>query len=76
MTIGGNGTLFVGEDKVLKIEVLDVVGVPVNMSGWQILFDVRKSDKSPDPALLSKSPRFSERTTPIEQSTNNVRRLS
>jgi hypothetical protein len=55
-TMGGNGTLFVGEDKIFKLfPVLDVNGVPVDMTLWAIIFDVRQKDTSPDPALLSKS---------------------
>lgn len=56
VTIGGDGELFVGEDKVLRLELLDTSGLPVDMSGWAMLFDVRLKDKSPDPALLSKTP--------------------
>lgn len=56
VTIGGNGTLFVGEDKVLRLELLDVAGVPVNMAGWSLVFDVRKTDKSPDPPMVSLAP--------------------
>lgn len=56
VTIGGNGTLFVGEDKVLRLELLDAAGVPVNMFGMTLLFDVRAKDTSPDPAILSKTP--------------------
>jgi hypothetical protein len=55
-TIGGSGTLFVGEDKTFRLEVLDVNDVPVNIAGWTILFDVRKLDTSKDPAIFSKTP--------------------
>lgn len=54
-TIGGNGTLFVGEDKTFKLELLDTVSIPVDMTGWDILFDVRKKDNSADPAIFSKT---------------------
>lgn len=67
-TIGGNGTLFVGEDKPFYLELLeteygadgspeepDADSVPVNMTGWSILFDVRKSVTAPDPAIFSKT---------------------
>lgn len=54
--IGGNGDLFVGEDKVIRLELLDAAGVPVNMTGWTLLFDVRKKDNSPEPAIFSKVP--------------------
>lgn len=58
--MGGSGTLFVGEDKTFRLELLDgdpsnPASVPVNMTGWSVLFDVRVKDKSPDPALLSKT---------------------
>lgn len=55
LTIGGNGTLFVGEDKVLRLELLDINSLPVNMAGWTLLFDVRKKDTSTT-AILSKVP--------------------
>lgn len=55
-TIGGNGTLFVGEDKVLILELIDTSDLPVNMAGWTLLFDVRKKDDSKDPTLLAKTP--------------------
>jgi hypothetical protein len=53
--IGGSGTLFVGEDKTFTLETLNASEVPVDMLGWTVLFDVRKSDKAPDPAIFSKS---------------------
>lgn len=56
-TIGGNGTMFMGEDKQLRLELLDDInGNPVDMAGWVLLFDVRMSDQAPDPALISKVP--------------------
>ena len=55
VAIGGNGALFVGEDKLLRMELIDALSVPVDMAGWVILFDVRAKDTSPDPALLSKT---------------------
>jgi len=54
VTIGGNGTLFVGEDKTFRLELIDSSEIPVNMAGWSILFDVRKTDKSLI-AILSKT---------------------
>ena len=36
VTIGGNGTLFVGEDKSLQMEVLGATGLPVDLAGWTI----------------------------------------
>ena len=69
ITIGGSGRLFVGEDKTFRLELLEVEydsdglpiaphasSVPVDMTGWVLLFDVRKTDKSPDPAIFSKTP--------------------
>lgn len=51
VAIGGNGTLFIGEDKLLRFSLLTT-----DMSGWTTVFDVRSKDKSADPAILSKSP--------------------
>lgn len=54
-TIGGGGTLFVGEDKTIRLKnVVDQNGALVNMTGWTCLFDVRKSDIAKDPAIFSK----------------------
>lgn len=55
VTIGGSGTLFVGEDKTFRLELIDADEVPVNMAGWSILFDVRKLVTSLDPAIFSKT---------------------
>lgn len=55
VAIGGDGTLFVGEDKTFELEVLDGDGLPVDVAGWDIVFDVRKTDHAPDPALFSKT---------------------
>lgn len=68
VTIGGQGTLFVGEDKIFKLELtvaeFDADGnvvapsstsVPKDMTGWAIVFDVRKTDNSADPAIFSKT---------------------
>ena len=46
VTIGGNGALFVGEDKSIRLTVLNASGIPVNISGWNIVFDVRYKDTS------------------------------
>lgn len=48
--IGGNGELFVGEDKTIRLLMPGV-----DIAGWNILFDVRKTDKTPDPAIFSKT---------------------
>ena len=36
VTIGGSGSLFVGEDKTVRFEVLDTDDVPVNIASWTI----------------------------------------
>jgi hypothetical protein len=46
VTIGGGGALFVGEDKVLRFELLEH-GVPVDAAGHALLFDVRRHDDAP-----------------------------
>lgn len=65
VTIGGEGTLFVGEDKTFRLESLqprtdgephDASSVPEDMTGWVVLFDVRVNDTSAEPAILSKAP--------------------
>lgn len=58
VTIGGEGTLFVGEDKTLRLELVDAQDPPqpVDMTGWTMLFDVRLKDTSPDPAIVSVVP--------------------
>lgn len=58
-TIGGAGALFVGEDKTLRLELLDTALVPIDMAAWTMLFDVRTTDNASDPALLSKTPSVS-----------------
>lgn len=55
VNIGGDGNLFVGEDKTFKLTVVDSAGVPVDTTGWVVVFDVRKKDTSPDPAIFSKT---------------------
>lgn len=57
-TIGGNGTLFVGEDKVIRLELFDLdnPATAIDMAGMTMLFDVRKKDNSPDPAMVSITP--------------------
>jgi hypothetical protein len=40
-TIGGDGGIFVGEDKSLRFEVLDNNGIPVDIAGWGIRFLVQ-----------------------------------
>ena len=55
VNLGGSGALFVGEDKSFRLELLDEAGVPVNMTGWSVLFDVRKKDNSAEPAIFSET---------------------
>ncbi len=56
-TIGGDGTLFVGEDKTFRLELIDKISsLPVDMTGWTLLFDIRKKDASPSPAIISLVP--------------------
>jgi hypothetical protein len=55
-TIGGSGTLFVGEDKTFRLELIDVAGLPVNMTAWTLVFDVRKKDNAVDPPIFTKVP--------------------
>lgn len=45
-TIGGDGVLFVGEDKTFRLEVLLPTLLPVDATGWSILFDIRVKDTS------------------------------
>lgn len=40
ITIGGLGTLFLGEDKAVKLQVLDVDGVPVDITGWTVACEI------------------------------------
>ena len=58
VTIGGGGTLFVGEDKILRFELFDQADslVAVTMTGMTMVFDVRLKDDSADPAILSLTP--------------------
>lgn len=50
---GGDETLFIGEDKILDLEVLDRSNVPVNVAGMVFRFVVRLRDNSSDPTLLN-----------------------
>lgn len=55
VTIGGDGSLFVGENKTFVLELLDSVGNPVDMTGWAMHFVVRLKDTSPDPPIFNKT---------------------
>lgn len=54
-TIGGgdDARVFVGEDKTISLEVLDADDIPVNITGFTLLLDVRLTDTAAAPALLS-----------------------
>jgi P pilus assembly chaperone PapD len=53
--IGGSGSLFVGEDKIIDLEVLDTSNVPVNIAGWTIKMFVRVNNSSANPAVFEKT---------------------
>lgn len=46
VTIGGSGTIFVGEDKIVYLEVLDVDLNPVDTATWAVDCVVAKTDVS------------------------------
>lgn len=54
VTVGGSGAILVGEDKQFKLECLNTLDVPVDMTGWAITFDVRTSDVS-EAVLITKT---------------------
>jgi hypothetical protein len=56
VNIGGDGTLFKGEDKELELELFlkSDPTVAVDWSTWETIVDIRKKDTSGDPAILSK----------------------
>lgn len=56
INIGGGGKLFVGTDAVQPFKLTNEAGVPIDMTGMTLVFDVRAKDTSPDPAILSKTP--------------------
>lgn len=55
--IGGSGSLFVGEDKTIRLELFSKTDstVAVDMSGWTMVFDVRAKDNSAT-AIVSVAP--------------------
>lgn len=57
-TIGGSGSLFVGEDKILRFELFAKSDplVAVDMTGWDMVFDVRSKDNSAEPPIVSETP--------------------
>lgn len=44
VTIGGDGSLFKGEDKILRMFVRDASGNRVDITGWTIRFVVRRME--------------------------------
>lgn len=42
----GAGSMFVGEDKTLELEILDINLAPIDATGWTVVFDVRTKDNS------------------------------
>jgi|GEM_PF-5518918 len=47
---------FLGEDKVLRLQVFEEdLTTPLDVSGWNLAFYVRKKDKDADPALITKT---------------------
>lgn len=80
-TIGGSGSLFVGEDKVIRLELASVnadgtvsTTVAVDHSTWTEVFDVRSKDTSADPAILSITPSHSG-VFNASRATNTLRSL-
>lgn len=57
ITLGGDGELFVGEDKTLRLALKadKLTGIVPDMTGWNVVFDVRAKDASPDPAIVTKT---------------------
>lgn len=66
-SIGGDGTFFIGEDKVLSLSVLtkdpriypydgtNAGAKAVDITGWEIKLVVRKTDNAAETALLTKT---------------------
>ena len=55
VNVGGDGVLFVGEDKIFRAEITDKDQLPVNIATWAIKFVVRKRDNTADPAIFDKN---------------------
>jgi hypothetical protein len=47
--------VFLGEDKVLEFTITDEDDVPVDVSGWAMIWDLRKADKTTGDALIEKT---------------------
>jgi hypothetical protein len=67
-TIGGSGTLFVGEDKTIRFALpsADDPLVGIDMTGWTMLLDIRLKDNSAEPAILSKTPTLTGVFNPVQ----------
>lgn len=72
VALGGNGGLFVGEDKTINVEVLDAAEVPVNIAAFTIALDIRTSDASAT-ALITKTPATITGTYSATRSANTQR---
>lgn len=57
VNIGGDGELFVGEDKSFRLTPITnrLTGLPENVTGWVIHLVVRRRDGTPDPAIFDKT---------------------
>lgn len=54
--ITGTAKFFLGEDKVIDLTIFDLDGVtPLDVSGLALEWNMRKTDKAPDPAILTKA---------------------
>jgi len=50
---GGSGDLFVGEDKVLTLHVKDSAGAPVDITGWAIMWNARRTKAGTSAELVA-----------------------
>jgi hypothetical protein len=54
--IVASDNFMVGEDKTIYWDVVDINGVPQNMTGWTLGFTLRRAQGSGGTALLTKTP--------------------
>jgi hypothetical protein len=52
VTLGGNETLFIGDDVLVSLEVIDGDSVPVPVAGWTVVLDIRTRDNALSPVLF------------------------
>lgn len=52
---GDDNDLFIGEDKIFEHAIVDENDAPVDITGWEIHWVLRKSDGAADPALFDKT---------------------